>query len=163
LIDTGDLAATTQQQVGLELAWVRGPLSLQSEFVWTHVNDTGPGSTEPWGAYAYASYFLTGEHRPYDREEGVFRRVKPYENFWLVDTPCGCAAGWGAWELALRWSYMDFIDIDGQQLHDVTFGVNWYWNPRARLMFDWIHPMRHTNTDGATEGDVLGARFQVDF
>ena len=89
--------------------------------------------------------------------------MKPYENFWLVNTPCGCAAGWGAWELALRWSYMDFIDIEGQQLHDVTFGANWYWNPHARMMLNWIHPVRHTNTDGVAEGDVVGVRFQVDF
>jgi phosphate-selective porin OprO/OprP len=163
LIDTGILAATELQQVGTEIAWVNGPLSLQSEFVGTHLHDATLGDVNLWGTYASASYFLTGEHRPYDREEGVFRRVSPYENFWFVNTVRGCASGSGAWELAVRWSYLDFKDVNGQELHDVTAGVNWYWNPYARLMFNWIHPFRRDNTTGAAQGDVIGMRFQVDF
>jgi phosphate-selective porin OprO/OprP len=163
LIDTGVLPAAETQQLGTELAWVHGPLSLQTELIWTYLGDVGPSGTNLFGAYAYASLFLTGEHRPYNRAEGKFGRVMPYENFWVVDTCRGRAAGKGAWEIALRWSSLDFSDIDGQQLHDLTFGVNWYWNPNSRLMFNWIHPFRRDNLIGTTQGDVLGMRFQVDF
>ncbi len=163
LVDTGVLTANQLQQVGTELAWVRGPLSLQGECVYTQVNDAAAGTTNLWGAYAFASCFLTGEHRPYDREEGVFGRVTPFENFWFVNTPRGCATGWGAWELALRYSYLDFRDIGQQQLHNLTGGLNWYWNPNSRLLFNWIHPMRLDDINGLAQGDVIGMRFEVDF
>ena len=42
------------------------------------------------------SWFLTGESRPYDRQNGCFSRVIPRKNF---DWGQG---GWGAWELAGR-------------------------------------------------------------
>jgi len=93
-----------------------------------------------FGAYVMASYFLTGESRPYDTASGVFKRVKPNENFLGGD---GC----GAWEAAVRYSYLD-LDMAGDlassntALHDVTAGVNWYWNPVFRVMFNyvWAHP-----------------------
>ena len=45
------------------------------------------------------SYFLTGEHRPYDRTAGKFNRVIPFENFFRVRTECGeIVTGMGAWE-----------------------------------------------------------------
>jgi phosphate-selective porin len=65
--------------------------------------------------------------------------------------------------LAVRYSYLDFRDIGEQQLHDLTGGLNWYWNPNARFMFNWIHPLRLDNLNGLAQGDVIGMRFQVDF
>ena len=60
--------------------------------------------------YAYVSYFLTGENRPYDRKLGVFDRVRPYEDFFRVRTDDGSIeTGWGAWELAYRFSYIDIL------------------------------------------------------
>ncbi|HUT13350.1 MAG TPA: porin [Thermoguttaceae bacterium] len=164
-----DLDAEQYQMLDAELAWVHGPLSIQSELFWTGVDDVTRGRVNLYGAYAYASYFLTGEHRPYDRLDGTFGRVTPYENFWIVNTPRGCRSGWGAWELAARWSCLNFAEIQGQQLNDLTLGVNWYWNPYAKLMFNWIHPFAH-NSPAAdppglvnADGDVFAMRLQVDF
>jgi len=179
-----DLDAQQYHILGAELAWVHGPLSVQSEVMWTGIDDTGfdyepavggpvhysgLGHVDLYGAYVYASYFLTGEHRPYDRLDGTFGRVIPYENFWIVSTPRGCRSGWGAWELAARWSFLNFAEIQGQQLNDLTLGVNWYWNPHTRLTFNWIHPFAH-NSPAAyppglvnAEGDIFAMRMQVDF
>ncbi len=166
LIITGAINTQQYQTVNGEFAWVNGPLSLQSELLWTGLDELGGGNSDFYSTYVYASYFLTGESRPYDRRRGVFDRPVPYENFWMVDTPRGTSAGWGAWELAGRWSYVDMSDIDGQQLHDLTLGCNWYWNPHTRMMFNWIHPFAHNSRLSSStnaEGDILAMRMQVDF
>ena len=78
----------------------------------------------------------------------------------------------GAWELTTRWSYADMSDVDtsefppGQQLHNLTMGCNWYWNPYTRMMFNWIHPFAHNSplsTSTSAGGDILALRMQVDF
>ncbi len=163
LIDTGDLDAEDYHVLGGELAWVHGPLSVQSEAICASVNRTNGDETRLFGAYVFVSYFLTGEHRPYNRTRGIFGRVVPLENFWIVNTPGGRCAGWGAWELAARWSHLDFDDIGGQRLDDFTAGANWYWNPHARVMFNWIHPIAQDAVAGCGQGDVLSLRLHVDF
>lgn len=141
-----------------------------TEFLYTSTQVGNVGG-DFYGAYGQASWFLTGECRNYKRSEGVFDRVTPFTNFWLVRGGNGLDAGWGAWELAARWSYLDFTDgpsANAGQQNDLTLGVNWYWKPYTRMMFNWIHPWNDYNvasaggfTDGA--GDILGVRMQVDF
>ena len=68
-------------------------------------------TTTSTARYAFVSYFLTGENRPYNRKMGVFDRVKPYEDFFRVRTCDGnVGTGHGAWELAYRFSYIDMLD-----------------------------------------------------
>lgn len=166
LIETGEINTQEYQTLDGEFAWVRGPLSLQSELLWTGLDELHGGNTDLYSTYVFASYFLTGESRPYDRRQGVFDRPVPYENFWMVGTPRGTSAGWGAWELTTRWSYVDMSDVREQQLHDLTLGCNWYWNPFTRMMFNYIHPFAHNSplsTPTNAEGDILALRMQVDF
>ncbi len=166
LISTGTLDTASFHTTATELAWVHGPLSLQNEFIWTSLDDTTLGMMNFYGTYTQASYFLTGEHRPYDRRQGVFDRLVPLENAWFVPTPRGTSAGWGAWEVAARWSYMDLSAVNDQQLNDITVGMNWYLNPHSRLMFNWVHPIALNSVVSdleTAEGDALSARFQVDF
>jgi phosphate-selective porin OprO/OprP len=167
-LQTGAIDARDFHVFNTEMAAIYGPLSLQSELFLTRVNPIGGGEVDLYGAYAYASYFLTGESRGYKRKEAAFDRVKPNTNFWIVRTSDGPSAGWGAWELAARWSYLDFtdpaLDDDGNgTLHDLTLGINWYWNPYARMMFNYIHPFGNRDDVGANEADILGMRMQVDF
>jgi phosphate-selective porin OprO/OprP len=88
------------------------------------------------GGYFYVSYFLTGEHIPWNRELGILGRVRPFEDFFHVDT-CErrIATGRGAWEIATRLSYGDLTDEDilGGVGQSVTLALNWYWNEHARL------------------------------
>jgi phosphate-selective porin OprO and OprP len=166
LIDTGDIDTDQYHVLNPEFALVRGPLSLQSELTWARVDEVDGDTADIYGAYAYLSWFLTGEHRNYDPRQGRFERITPFENFWIVRTPRGIRRGWGAWELGIRWSYLEFPDYGGQQLQDLTVGMNWYWNPHTRVMFNWIHPWARNSPESLlahAEGDVLSMRLQVDF
>jgi phosphate-selective porin OprO/OprP len=163
-VSTGSIAADDYTSLGLEAAVVSGPLSLQSEFMYVDVDADSGADLDYYGAYAFVSYFFTGEHRKYDRSNGTFGRVSPLENFWIVDTAGGRCVGRGAWEGAIRWSYLDFTDsADEDQLHDITLGVNWYWNPYMRMMFEYIHAFRDSPGQGDADLDILGTRLQVDF
>ena len=110
------------------------------------------------GYYLYASFFLTGEHRPYQKSSGTFTRLKPKNNFSMS------GQGWGAWEVVARYSSLDLNDngIDGGQLDDYTVGINWYLNPQVRAMFNYVY----ANSDGgALDGDahIFQSRIQYDF
>ena len=98
-----------------------GAFSLQSELYYNR-NDSMFGDIDLYGAYAEASWFLTGESRPYDRSRGILDRLKPYTNFWLVRGRDGVDIGWGAWQLAARWSAIDLSDccISGGESRDAT-------------------------------------------
>ncbi len=161
------------QVVDVESALVYGPLSLQSEVFGCTVERLGGINNNFFGMYAFVSYFLTGENRPYNRKLGVFDRVRPYENFFRVKTCDGdVQTGWGAWEVAYRYSYIDMLDhltnVGAGMATDHTFGVNWYMNPFTRVMFNYIHSTdtyNKTNTQRITGGelDQFAVRFAMDF
>lgn len=161
------------QVFGAEAAFVYGPLSLQSEFYALTLNRQNSQINNFYGAYAFVSYFLTGENRPYNRKLGVFDRVKPYENFFRVRTADGdVQTGRGAWEVAYRFSYIDMLDgltVKGAGMAtDHTFGINWYLNPFTRIMFNYVHSADTYNVAAGrriTGGsmDIFEARFAMDF
>ncbi|MCE5303285.1 MAG: hypothetical protein LLF97_09290 [Planctomycetaceae bacterium] len=162
------LDVSERDEIGAEMAMVYGPLSVQSEYYVSYIDRTAHDDGMAQGAYAYVSYFLTGENRPYDRKKGVFGRVKPYENFFRVrDQSQNVYTGRGAWELKYRYSWFDGYDngdLGWQTCHDQTFGVNWYLNPYTRLMAEYVHCGINQNK-GAGSGslDIYQMRFQIDF
>lgn len=163
LIDSGVLAANQYTTGNLEAAVVWGPVTIQSEAFISQVNLLNGDSAHVQGAYLHGSYFLTGENRIFERfgQHGAqFGRNQPFTNFFI--TPGGI--GSGAWELKGRWSYLDLNDVNRGQYNDFTFGVNWYWSDRTRVMFDWIHPITSTDTPfGAVEADLLAIRFDFNW
>lgn len=165
--DTGPLAAELVNTLGAELLWVQGPLSVQSEAVVAVVDRSGALSTLALpGGYCQVGYFLTGEHRPYDRKAGAIDRVKPFEDFFWVRTCDGQNAyGMGAWEIAGRISYLDLNDdaVRGGQMTDLTLGVNWFWNPYTKLVANYIHSFTDNATFGDTNTDIYALRAQIDF
>jgi phosphate-selective porin OprO/OprP len=152
-VDTGSIVADSENRFGIEAALVYGPFSLQGEYMGANV-DTPDGSDPSFsGYYAYASYFLTGEHRAYKNSTGTFDRVKPKTNFGK--------GGTGAWEVALRYSELDLNDdpITGGELEDITFGLNWYLNPNVRAMLNYVL----ADLDTVGNADIVQLRFQIDF
>ncbi len=143
-LDTGQIAgAATFQTVGLESIFNVGPLQITGEYLanWTQRDGVGGSDLFFHGGYIYASYSLTGEHIPYDRKDGVLDRLQPFENFFLADRCCGRSGrGWGAWQLGLRYSYLDLTDNDitGGIGHSGTLALNWFFNPYAKLQFNLI-------------------------
>jgi phosphate-selective porin OprO/OprP len=132
VVDTGDLEADGALVVGGEAAWVNGPFSVQGEFLHSWVREADGAVPGFDGVYASASWFLTGESRPYDRTEGMFGRVIPKRNFEFG------RGGWGAWEVAARYSFvnLDSADVRGGRLAMLMVGVNWYLHPHVKWRFD---------------------------
>ena len=166
VVDTGVLHVPDYQLLNTELAFVYGPFSLQSEYFHAVMNESTGNNLDFNGCYFMASYFLTGEHRPYSRKTGGFARVKPRENFFRVRDSTDCIRmGKGAWQLAYRYSYIDLDDgtIAGGRAGNHTFGVNWYLSPHARLMVNCLHC---TTERAGIDSGVLSAfqmRAHVDF
>ena len=170
LIDTGNLAtAVNSRFLGGELAGVSGPFSIQSEFQQVWVSQ-GPGQGAGKvglsfrGAYAMATYSLTGEPRRYDARTGVFTRFRPHADF---DPRQGT---WGAWEIAARISALDLNDhadlpatggIAGGYQTNYSAGLNWYWSSFFRLQANYIRADVRRGTGSQSQGtkaDIIGLR-----
>jgi phosphate-selective porin OprO/OprP len=142
---------------GLEASANFGPLSVQGEYVINSIGKETGGAAHWAGWYAYVSYFLTGEHRPYKRSSGAYSALTPKNDYGTE--------GSGAWELGLRYSSMDMGDSNndfqttGTQLDDVTAGVNWYLSKTTRIMLNYIH----ADLKSVGTSDAVAMRFQVFF
>ncbi len=177
-LNTGAIAgAENVQQLGFETAMNFGPVQIVGEVLNSHVErDGGNRDVNFLGGYGYISYFLTGEHMPWERKSGQLGRVKPFQNFFLVNTCDGCTdGGWGAWQIAARYSFLDLNDedIQGGEGSALTLALNWYWNPNASLQFNYIHGQITDSVNGVVsaaggaaasgEYNIIGTRFRVDF
>jgi phosphate-selective porin OprO/OprP len=169
-VNTGVIDADLLNLFGAELGFGSGPFLMQAEYVAAVVSPTAgaPVAGDSFhGFYIQASYFLTGENRPYNRGTGVFGEAKPYENFFCRDD-CdgGRVRGSGAWEAGIRYSWIDLNDgtVQGGELSDITFGLNWHLNPASRFMFNYIL-MDRDAPDPAASGwaGIFATRFQIDF
>jgi len=163
LIDSGVLDSDNNTIGNLEFASVMGPVTLQSEAYLTHVHMLSGDSEWLHGGYAHLSYFLTGEHRIYERfgQHGAqFGRNAPFSNFF--GTPAGFSLG--AWEAKTRWSYLNMNSVGAGTYNDLTVGMNWYWSDRVRVMFDWIHPITSNDTVfGSTQSNLLATRMDFNW
>jgi phosphate-selective porin OprO/OprP len=170
-LNTGRIdGAQWYEILGLETVYNEGPLQLCGEVQGCWVQRDDFDNVGFWGAYGYVGYFLTGEHIPWDRETGQLDRMKPRKNFFFVDDGCRFRQeGWGAWQVAARYSYADFSneDILGGVGHSMTLGLNWHWNPNARVQFNYLRGWidDHAPVAGRTAGDyhIIGMRGMVDF
>ena len=176
-LDTGRIAgAQWYELIGLEKVINVGPTQIVGEYQYIFMqNEAGINPDMQFhGGYAYISYFLTGEHIPWDRESGTLGRVKPFENFFLVDRCSGgTGGGWGAWQVAFRYSYCDLTDetVLGGVGSNYTLGLNWHWNPHAKIQFNYIYgeiderSVTDINGDTYSGGHyhIAGTRFVVDF
>ena len=143
--------AENAKVMGFEVAYTLGSFSVQGEFVQANVSTKTDNFSVP-SYYAYISYFITGEHRPYKKGENVFARVKPKNDFNFKDN-------WGAVELAARYSSFDLTDAEQGKLNNITLGINWYLNPRTRIMYNYIL----SDDQSPEKSNIHLLRFQIDF
>lgn len=175
-LDTGVIEGAGQYELlGLEGVLNIGAFQLVGEYQNVWVQRFDQNEVHFHGGYAYLSYFLTGEHIPWDRKTGTLGRVKPFTNFsYSKCRSKGARKGCGAWQVAARWSFADFTDGDvatggiaGGIGESVTLGINWHWNPYARMQFNYIYGNIHSRAPvaGQTFGNyqIVGTRFMVDF
>ena len=154
LVDTGDLAANDANIIGTEAALVLGPFSLMGEYMVADVDTTEVPDPTFDGYFVQASYFLTGESRPYSKPRGSFHRVQPHRNF------RGKEGGIGAWEIAARYSAIDLeeTEIPVGEMDVITVGLNWYLNPNTKVMTNYIL----ADLDGVGDTHIAQMRFQVE-
>lgn len=144
--------------IGTEFLLIYGPWSIQGEYMNSIVDTMFGGTRNFSGGYIYTSYFLTGDSRNYDQKMGVLSRVKPLANL----SPK--AGQWGAWELGLRFSWIDLDSgiIRGGKEQNWTVGLNWYLNPNTRLMLNYTRAdIHHDLYDGVL--GIFQTRLQIDF
>jgi len=156
--DTGRFTANATHLLGTEAAWVRGPLSLQGEYLAACADRPEDANTFLHGFYVQASYFLTGESRPYDGKTGVFTGPKPRR-----PSP---TKGAGAWEIATRYSFLDLgasgLPETARQVQDFTVGLNWYLNPNLRLGWNYVRSWIN-GADLSGAADLFVFRVQLAF
>ena len=157
-VSTPEFAAGSVDLVGTEAAVVYGTASLQGEYMHAFTDSPVAALNDPdlSGFYVMAGYFLTGEHRAYKTTTGAFDRIKPKQNF--MDGK----GGWGAWEVAVRFSQVDLKDVPGpmaRELSDFTFGLNWYLNPNTKVQWNFIF----ADIEGIGDSNIFQMRFQIDF
>ncbi|WP_444931688.1 OprO/OprP family phosphate-selective porin [Microbulbifer sp. SSSA002] len=73
--------------------------------------------------YILGSWAISGQSKPYDAKKGVFKSIKP-------------SPPEGAWELAARYNSIDNRDLRHLQASNFTLGLNYYFNPKVRLMMN---------------------------
>jgi phosphate-selective porin OprO and OprP len=149
-INTGTIPAKNAAVYSGELAGGLGSFFMQGEYYIYQVKQAGFTATAPKpeltfdGGYAQASYVITGESRKYIPTTGAYSGVRP-------DRPVG-TGGWGAWEVAARYSYLNLNNhatgniagagtggVLGGRQQTYTFGVNWYPIYNVRFMLDYIY------------------------
>jgi phosphate-selective porin OprO/OprP len=163
-VSTGNINARNVQIAQVEASTVLGPLSFQAEYYGTWVDPSAAGSPFFFhGAYAYASYFLTGENRVWSRDQGYYTSVTPFSNFFRVRGSDGTIVqGPGAWELAARFSTLNLSNasVQGGRLNDITLGVNWYLTRQLKVMANYIYAMNNVQNH-QTYADFFVTRCQV--
>jgi phosphate-selective porin OprO/OprP len=183
LVNT-EFLTTRQILVVPEFAMVWGPFSLVAEYYanWfqntnyqkggvpfeggdTFASTGNVGTTFYHGFYVEALWFLTGEHRPYNKYGGsgaAFGRVIPFRPYYFVPGEGRHLFSSGAWQVAARYQWIDLEDknVPGGILQDVTLGLNWFLNPN--LKFQWNYTITHRDYTGdAADGDVQGFGMRV--
>ena len=130
-------------QMGLELAYVTGPFSLQGEYMSLESNGAAGAALvqedgeytgrirsdiDMTGYYFQAAYTLTGEIRGYQASSGAFKGIKP-------------KGGMGAWELVARYedAEVDVKALDQEaSLERLVLGINWYVDKNVKMMLNYV-------------------------
>ncbi len=162
LVDTDQFPTNSVDLGNFEFATASGPLSFQGELFQAFTDADEVGDPHFWGFYLYLSYFITGEHRIYDRGNGAFLGIRPRHDFHPFE------GKWGALEAGLRFSHLDLNDgsIKGGRENNFTAGLNCYLTPKARFMFNYIRAnVKERAGPPVNNGtaDIFQGRFQIQF
>lgn len=169
LLSTGGLGSATNpvssaKVYGFEAAGGWNSIYGQGEYFKYDVSRRGLGSNSFDGYYGQVSWTITGEHRKYSPTTGAYSGITP-------NKPFGVHGGWGALELAARYSKTnlndDFVEgvalsaqptaVNGGEMKNITLGANWYLNGYLRFMLNYVHSELDRVNGTATATAPLGA------
>jgi phosphate-selective porin OprO/OprP len=142
LIDTGPISTDTADTWGFELGGSWHNFLVEGEYVRIDVNRNHASTVHFQGGYVEGSWVITGETRKYDTGAAAWARPVPSHPF----DPLG-GGGWGAWELAARYSVTDLNDGDINGGNQQVYGLALSWYPSSLLRFilqgDYVDVDRH--------------------
>ena len=136
LVDSGQFTdADRIRTIGLEAAWVHGPVKVQGEMMKTDVGRTAHQDYSFDSFYVSGLWNLTGETWGY--KDAVITTGLPNE-------PAS-----GMWQLGLRYDQVDLNDgtftapstvtgVLGGKEHNWTVGVNWYWRSNFKVALNYV-------------------------
>ena len=156
-----DAAAGDITNLGVELAYVAGPMSFQAEYFDNETElEDGTKGFEWDGFYVQGSYVLTGETRGYKWKGAKFDKIKP-------------AGKNGAVELVLRYEDISIDDADEGttaanevDVDRTVIGLNWYVTKTVKFMANYstVSLDNEVNPGGTTEDlDSFQLRAQYAF
>lgn len=127
LIDSGQFTnADRLKTLGIEGAWINGPVKVQAEWMSTDVTRTTSPTFTADSWYVYGLYNLSGETWGY--KGGTITTGLP-------DDPAK-----GMWQLGLRYDHADLYDagVNGGKESNWTVGVNWYLRSNFKLSANYV-------------------------
>jgi phosphate-selective porin OprO/OprP len=175
LVNTGSLSANHVTSAGLETAGNWKNFYIQSAYYLYQIDrapmaynvytapstyaaqTVRPGNNVFHGWYVQTSWVLTGESKPFIKATSAFGNPKPFHPLSLKE------GGWGAWELAARYStlnlnshensadnivtgwtgsqktYTFYNTVRGGNQRIATVGLNWYPVSTIRLLFNYLY------------------------
>ncbi len=176
ILSTGTIGTAANPVTGAtvfsgELAGGYGPVYAAAEYFHYNVGRQGLKNLNFDGGYIEAGYALTGEHRDYIPTQGVYGGITPTHPFDLKE------GGWGAFEIAARYSIVNLNDqfiggvplsttggVAGGQQQVFALGLNWYVNSNIRFMLDYLHGIIDKDSGVATTaplGSGIGGKFDA--
>jgi phosphate-selective porin OprO and OprP len=182
LLDLGDSSTTPfvpairipakfQQLINLQLALANGPFWTQAEWYGSFIDQRVGSLVFFHGCHADCGYFISGEHREYLGQGGVFGPVRVGRPVIRGPAGRGRELGWGAWELTARFAYLDFFDpntplgpagqLVGIRLPQSTFGVNWYLADHLRIMLNYSYAMPDEPNTGTSAANIFATRLAM--
>lgn len=142
-----------------EFLLILNTLSFESEYTVSYIKPCSlstynKSSYKVFAYYGTISWFLTGEHKNYVTTKTTFDRLTPKKNL-------GEDGGFGAIELSLRYSNinLNYADLKGGIMSNVTAGINWYINPATKIAFNYVY----TDVKNLGKANIFQMRFQVAF
>lgn len=166
LVDTGNIEADSAYSAGLEFAANWKNFLLEGERFWYGIErrDSSLPNPDFGGYYVEASWIPTGESRRYVASNGAFQGPR-------ARVPFDGNGGWGAWELALRYSRTDLnfhagangtaasVDsVRGGDQSILAAGINWYLNSNLKFMLNYLHvEVDRLNPAGPGNSQPFGA------
>jgi phosphate-selective porin OprO/OprP len=163
LVDTGNISGVeSYMTAALEAMYRIGGVTVMSEYNITDLNRNALPEPRFSGGYVSLGWMLTGEAREYNAKRGTVGRLKPHAAFVTG------GEGIGAWEVAARFNTLDLTDngVNGGEMESVTLGLNWYPNPYARLMLNYVRNDLDATGPAAfreTDPEYVMIRAQADF
>jgi phosphate-selective porin OprO/OprP len=133
-INTGSFDANKSNLIMLELIKVNGPLSFVGEYMNNFISSSSVGTPSFNYWQVGGNWFITGENRKYNKNNGNLGKLIPKKNFKFKK-----GGGPGAFELGARYTRSDLTSaaIQGGSFGRFTTALSWYPNPSLRFSVNY--------------------------